>query len=245
MPSQGFVTGPGTPGIVVQAPQFEGVENLVFNTFTMGVTITGVNQTSNTLHLSATASRRSSGAHTVKFGGQYQFAAGAPRAERRRSTARFTFAGTETGSDFADFLLGVPSNYIQSSGGVFYLRNQYGGVFAQDSWRARSNLTINYGVRWDLMAPWYERDNQIQTIVPGQQSAVYPDAPLGLVFPGDTASRAACRRRGSATSRRASASLLAEREDAASARATGCSTPPSRDCRPASCTACRRTATTT
>ena len=79
----------------------------------------------------------------------------------------FTFAGTETGSDFADFLLGVPSNYIQSSGGIFYLRNQYGGVFAQDSWRARSNLTINYGLRWDIMAPWYEKDNQIQTIVPG------------------------------------------------------------------------------
>ena len=49
--SQGFVTGPGTPGIVVLAPQFEGVENLVFNTFTMGVTITGVNQTGDTLHL--------------------------------------------------------------------------------------------------------------------------------------------------------------------------------------------------
>ena len=58
-------------------------------------------------------------------------------------------------------------------------------MFAQDSWRARSNLTINYGVRWDLMAPWYERNNQIQTIVPGQQSVVFPDAPLGLVFPGD------------------------------------------------------------
>ena len=79
----------------------------------------------------------------------------------------------------------MPSNYIQSSGGVFYLRNKYGGVFAQDSWRARSNLTLNYGVRWDFMAPWYEKDNQIQTIVPGQQSVVYPGAPHGLVFPGD------------------------------------------------------------
>ena len=69
---------------------------------------------------------------------------------------------------------------------MFYLRNQYGGVFAQDSWRAKSNLTINYGLRWDIMAPWYEKDNQIQTIVPGQQSQVYPDAPKGLVFPGDT-----------------------------------------------------------
>ena len=181
--SQGFTTGPGTPGIVVLAPQFEGVENLVFNTFTMGVTITGVNQTGDTLHLSDSVSRVW-GAHTVKLGGQYQFQQ--VRLEPNATfNGTFTFAGTETGSDFADFVLGVPSNYIQSSGGVFYLRNQYGGVFAQDSWRARSNLTINYGVRWDIMAPWYEKNNQIQTIVPGQQSAVYPNAPLGLVFPTD------------------------------------------------------------
>ena len=182
--SQGFVTGPGTPGIVVLAPQFEGIENLVFNTFTMGVTITGVNQTGDTLHLSDSVSRVL-GSHTVKVGGQYQFAQ--VRLEPNATfNGTFTFAGTETGSDFADFLLGVPSNYIQSSGGVFHLRNRYGGVFAQDSWRARSNLTLNFGVRWDIMAPWYERDNQVQTIVPGQQSAVYPNAPVGLVFPGDT-----------------------------------------------------------
>ena len=141
--SQGFVTGPGTPGIVVLAPQFEGVENLVFNTFTMGVTITGVNQTGDTLHLADSVSKVL-GSHTLKVGGQYQFQQ--VRLEPNATfNGTFTFAGTETGSDFADFLLGVPSNYIQSSGGVFYLRNQYGGVFAQDSWRARSNLTINYG----------------------------------------------------------------------------------------------------
>jgi len=38
--SQGFVTGPGTPGIDIQAPQFEGVENITFPTFVMGVPIT-------------------------------------------------------------------------------------------------------------------------------------------------------------------------------------------------------------
>jgi hypothetical protein len=182
--SQGFVTGAGTPGIVVLAPQFEGVENMVFNTFTMGVTITGVNQTGDTLHLSDSISKVV-GSHTIKYGGQYQFQQ--VRLEPNATfNGTFTFAGTETGSDFADFLIGAPSNYIQSSGGVFYLRNQYGGIFVQDSWRAKSNLTINYGARWDIMAPWYEKDNQIQTIVPGQQSAVYPGAPLGLVFPGDT-----------------------------------------------------------
>ena len=40
--SQGFVTGPGTTGIVVQAPQYEGVENIVFPSFVMGVPITNV-----------------------------------------------------------------------------------------------------------------------------------------------------------------------------------------------------------
>src|SRR5436190_918906 len=141
----------------------------------MSVTITGVNQTGDTLHLAYAVSKVWC-AHTMKFGGQYQFQQ--VRLEPNATfNGTFTFAGTETGSDFADFLLGAPSNYIQSSGGIFYLRNQYGGVFAQDSWRARSNLTINYGLRWDLMAPWYERNNQIQTVVPGQQSAVYPGVP--------------------------------------------------------------------
>ncbi len=49
--SQGFVTGPGTPGIVVQAPQFEGVENVAFEKFVFGVTTTNVNQVNNTLPL--------------------------------------------------------------------------------------------------------------------------------------------------------------------------------------------------
>jgi hypothetical protein len=168
--SQGFVTGAGTPGIVVQAPQLEGVENIVFDTFTMGVTITGVNQINTTLNVSDTVSKVV-GAHSVKVGGHFQF--GQVELDPNATfNGTFTFAGTETGSDFADFLLGIPSNYIQSTGGVFHLRNKYGALFAQDSWRISPKVTVNYGVRWDVMQPWYERDNQIQTIVPGEQSVV-------------------------------------------------------------------------
>jgi hypothetical protein len=50
--SQGFVTGPGTAGIVVQAPQYQGVENLVFPSFVMGVPITNTFQWNNTLYFS-------------------------------------------------------------------------------------------------------------------------------------------------------------------------------------------------
>jgi hypothetical protein len=180
---QGFVSGPGTPGIVVQNPAFEGVENIVFNSFAMGVTTTGTDQVNKTWALSDTASRVI-GAHTVRFGGQLHKDAVdlVPNAVFNGS---FIFSGTETGSDFADFLLGVPSNYIQSYGSTFLLRNSYGGVFAQDSWRARQDLTVNYGLRWDLIVPWHERYNNIQTIVPGQQSKVYPNSPTGLVFPTD------------------------------------------------------------
>ena len=181
--SQGFVTGPGTPGIVVQAPQLEGVENIAFETFTMGVTITGVNQKNQTLNLNDSVSTVF-GTHTVKVGGQFQFSQ-VELDPNATFNGTFTFAGTETGSDFADFLLGVPSGYTQSTGGIFHLRNKYGAVFAQDSWRIGSNWTLNYGGRWDVMQPWYERNNQIQTIVPGAHSMVYPGAPEGLLVPGD------------------------------------------------------------
>ena len=46
-------------------------------------------------------------------------------------------------------------------------------------------LTVNYGVRWDRIRPWQEKFNQLQTLVKGEQSQVFPGAPQGLVFPGD------------------------------------------------------------
>ena len=181
--SQGFVTGVGTPGIVVQAPQFEGVENIVFPSFVMGVPITNVDQGNNTLYVSDTVSRVV-GTHTLKIGGQFH---GDQVNEAPNATFNGTYNidGTETGSAFADFLLGFPSNFTQTSGQHFYLRNRYGAAFVEDSWRARSNLTLNFGVRWDLIMPWWEKYNQIQTVVPGEQSVLYPNAVNGLVVPGD------------------------------------------------------------
>jgi hypothetical protein len=181
--SQGFVTGAATPGIVVQAPQFEGVENIVFPSFVMGVPITNVDEWNNTLYASNTVSKVI-GAHTLKFGAQFH---GDQVNESPNATFNGTFNidGTETGSAFADFLLGFPSNFTQTTGQHFYLRNRYAAAFAEDSWRATGNLTLNFGVRWDMIMPWSEKYNQIQTVVPGEQSVLYPNAPNGLVVPGD------------------------------------------------------------
>ncbi len=167
----------------MQAPQFEGVENIVFPSFVMGVPITNVDQWNNTLYLSDTVSKVI-GAHTLKFGGQFH-ADQVNEDPNATFNGTFNIDGTETGSAFADFLLGFPSNFTQTSGQHFYLRNRYGAAFVEDSWRARSNLTLNVGVRWDLIMPWWEKYNQIQTVVPGEQSVLYPNAMNGLVVPGD------------------------------------------------------------
>jgi Carboxypeptidase regulatory-like domain len=181
--SQGFTTGAGTSGIFVQAPQFEGVENITFPTFVMGVPITNLTQVNNTYFVSDGLSRVI-GSQTLKFGGQFH---SDQINEHPNATFNGTFNinGTETGSAYADFLLGTPSNFTQSSGQPFYLRNRYLGLYVQDSWRARSDLTINAGLRWDVIMPWWEKYNQIQTYVAGVQSTLYPGAPLGLVVAGD------------------------------------------------------------
>jgi hypothetical protein len=49
----------------------------------------------------------------------------------------------------------------------------------------RPSLTLNYGLRWDLMQYWSEKYNQIPAFNLGQQSKVYPTAPTGLVYPTD------------------------------------------------------------
>jgi hypothetical protein len=181
--SQGFVTESGQPTILPQRPAIVGIENVVFSSFIIGSTITGLSQTDNTLEIRDNFSHVA-GAHTVKIGGELLFSQVNALANVQ-SNGTFSFFGSETGSDFADFLIGVPSFYKQGDAQAFYNRNHYGALFGQDSWRLRPNLTFNYGLRWDVIMPWYEKYNQIQTLVPGQQSVVFPGAPAGLVFPTD------------------------------------------------------------
>ena len=97
----------------------------------------------------------------------------------------FLFTGSETGSDFADFLLGTPTNYNQADSKNYYGRHKYVAGFGQDSWRIRPNLTLNFGLRWELMQYWSEKYNQVPTFVLGEQSKVFTTAPTGLVYPGD------------------------------------------------------------
>ena len=181
--SQGFVTGAGTPGIVPLNPQGEGVENIVFNAFSIGTNANELKQVNNTFQWIDNFSKVV-GRHTMKFGVEFHYDQinTNPIAQ---FNGNFLFTGSETGSDFADFLLGVPSQYNQSQLQPFYGRNKYWGLYAQDGWRMRSNLTLNYGLRWDRIEPWYEKNNGISTFEPGKKSLVFPGAPAGILFPSD------------------------------------------------------------
>ena len=96
---------------------------------------------------------------------------------------------------YPNFLLGLPDQFGQGSGQVEYVRNSGLYLFAQDSWKIKPNLTLNYGLRWELNTPLADVAQHVQTFRPGQNSTVYPcggpntdcgsqDA-TGLVVPGD------------------------------------------------------------
>ena len=181
--SQGFVVGPGTPGIVALSPKTEGVESVDFNNFSIGTNTNELKQVNNTFQVRDGFSKVT-GTHTIKVGADFHYdqVNTNPIAQY---DGNFIFFGSETGVDFADFLLGVPSQYNQSQLQAFYGRNKYVGIYGQDSWRVTRTLTLNYGLRWDRIEPWYEKYNQIATFVPGQQSVVFPGAPAGILFPTD------------------------------------------------------------
>jgi Carboxypeptidase regulatory-like domain/TonB dependent receptor-like, beta-barrel len=180
----GFTTGVGTLGIIPSGPEgFEAVPPLSFNNFGIGSPTLTTTQPNNTWHAADNLSKIW-GKHTLKLGGEFRYL----QINERNVCApngSFSFDGSETGNDFADYLLGAPSEYTQCSMQFLDSRSKYGGAFAQDSYRVSPNLTLNLGMRWEFSMPWYDTQDKIETIVPGVQSTVFPTAPLGWLVPGD------------------------------------------------------------
>jgi hypothetical protein len=90
-----------------------------------------------------------------------------------------------TGSSQADFVGGFWDNYYQNSQATYGIRTGSFGLYAQDTWKILSRLTINIGLRWDYYIPQYDVHNEILGFFPGQQSTVFPDAPEGILYPHD------------------------------------------------------------
>jgi hypothetical protein len=175
--SQGFT------GIFPMQTDFQGVQSIGFNNFSIGAANGFLRVYDNTYHVSDNFSKVI-GTHTIKFGGAFSY----DQVEYRFAlnlNGSFGFDGIETGSDFADFLIGAPAGYSQGLQLPLYSRARYYGIYGQDSWRATRNLTLNYGLRWEVSTPWWEAHNQIEAMRPDCQSIVFPGAPKGWCFPGD------------------------------------------------------------
>lgn len=172
-----------TGGIGNIAPQIAGVPTMTFNNYQFGVPLSSARDYNNIFQLIDNFTKVV-GTHTLQFGGEGHYDQLNER-NYNSENGSFNFTGSETGLDFADFLIGAPTQFTQGSEGILDGRSKYYGFYAQDSWRARSNLTINYGMRWEVSAPWHDTQNKIETFIPGEQSQVFPGAPAGLVVPGD------------------------------------------------------------
>ena len=109
--------------------------------------------------------------HLIRIGGDVRVDRSSSDTDPNAAGA-FVFTGLYTsgglpvarnsGSDFADFLLGLPQQAsVQYGPGTVTLRGRETSLFAQDDWRMRSNLTFNLGIRYELIWPFVEADGHL------------------------------------------------------------------------------------
>jgi outer membrane receptor protein involved in Fe transport len=125
------------------------------------------------------------GRHELKFGGGYrrdQINA----LQGIASNGFFVFSTFPYSDGFASFLSGNPVVFLQGGGDFSReIRERAFDAYAQDNYRITSNLTLNLGLRYELPFPATENKNRMNLFVPGAQSQVIPNAPPGLLYPGD------------------------------------------------------------
>jgi len=125
------------------------------------------------------------GRHELKFGGGYNY----DRLNLLQGIASngfFVFAPVPFSNSFASFLFGQPVFFLQGGGDLSRnLRGKAVNLYAQDTYKVSSRLTINYGLRYELPFPYTEQKNRQNLWIPGRQSVVFPTAPTGLLYPGD------------------------------------------------------------
>ena len=197
-----FVYGAVTPQNVVQpsslgfdiTPQNPSVASVpkiaVGSLFTLGFSNNGPQpRTDQTYQLDDNFSKVI-GHHSLKFGWDgRRFNVDNPFYSNNNGSYAFSNSNLfGSGNALADFLLGIPNSYAQAAGGRIDARAYENYFYGQDSWKATNSLTITYGIGYQVDTPLHNRQyggEGVTCFIPGQQSTVFPSAPVGLNFPSD------------------------------------------------------------
>jgi hypothetical protein len=125
------------------------------------------------------------GKHQLKFGGGYQ-RRGINVMQGIATNGFFVFVPFPVTDAFASFLVGQPIVFLQGIGDFSRgIRGNNANMYVQDTYKVTSRFTINAGVRYELPRPYTEIHQRLSLFEPGKKSQVMPNAPAGLLYPGD------------------------------------------------------------
>ncbi|MGC2546408.1 MAG: carboxypeptidase regulatory-like domain-containing protein [Silvibacterium sp.] len=170
----------------------QGLPNITLNGyFTIGFSFEGPQPRKDSNLLGTDIFTKIIGDHSLKFGFVYeQFGVDNPYYANNNGVYNFFGSGSYSSGDPAiDYLMGVPTNYVQASGSFIDAISREYYAFAQDSWRVSPDLTMNYGISWDVETPWANHQYNGEGITCWQNSSatskIYPNGAPGLLYPGD------------------------------------------------------------
>ena len=176
---------PSALGINITPDLPTGPAQLDFPNLTVGFSIQGPsNLTDNTFNFSDTVSW-TRGKHTMKFGASF-IAFQDNQIFDFIGNGLFDFGNSNgAGDPFANLLVGLPEDFAQFPAAPSNIRSKSTYLFAQDEWHVNPNLVLTLGLRYEYSTPKSDTLGRTFDVIPGQQSTVFPGAPVGLVFPGD------------------------------------------------------------
>jgi hypothetical protein len=141
--------------------------------------------------------------HTLRFGPDIMAPLKLDYIDIPGSRGRFDFSPvytsylglvSNTGNALADFLGGTPTNVLLTNLKTVHQRRYMYSFFVQDDWKARRNLTLNLGLRYDFGSPSYEANNELVNFDPVKAAAATNQtealASLSIAADGNLASRA-------------------------------------------------------
>jgi trimeric autotransporter adhesin len=139
-----------------QDPVNWGPPNLLFSSGVESLTEVQYASNTNQTHVWSAESLWGRGRHGFTFGGDVR-QQNADVFSQQNARGEFSFTGALTGSDLADFLLGIPHTSAIASGNPDkYLRASAYALYLTDDWRLSPGLTVNAGVRWEYETPMTE-----------------------------------------------------------------------------------------